>query len=412
MAETITNITHSWRADFPIFETEMNGKPLVYLDSAASAQKPRAVIERINHLMNCNYSNVHRGLYKISQSLTEGFECARSKIHHFANISDDYDVIFTRNATEAINLVAHSWGRTSLLEGDEIILSEVEHHANIVPWQLINKNNKFSVKFIPMHEDKKLDLDAYASLLNERTRLIAVNHVSNALGIKNNIKKIISLARHFNPGIKILIDASQSIVHDQVDFSEIGADFYVFTGHKLYGPTGVGVLIGQHHLMNDMLPYQGGGDMIEHVTTSGSTYKPSPHRFEAGTPAIMEVIGLGTAIDYLVDIGMARVAKHENDLLKTATNAIKDIDGLRIYADVPDKAPIISFTADWGHISDIAMILDQCGVAVRTGHHCCMPLMQKLGIEGTIRASFGLYNTENDIDRFIGALKKARTLLT
>lgn len=401
-----------WRKDFPILQTNMNGKPLVYLDTASSAQKPHAVLEKIEYHIKNEYSNIHRGLYNISQKLTEEYEGVRVKIKAFLNAPDNHSVVFTRNTTEAINLVAQSYGSSFLKKDDEIILSDLEHHANIVPWQLLNNNNDLIIKTIPINEEQELDLEVYASLLSERTRFIAINHISNSLGVKNNINEIISLARHFNPEIKILIDASQSVVHSHIDLSKIDADFFVFTGHKLYGPTGAGCLIAKTDILDSMPPYQGGGDMIETVDFTGSTYKNAPHKFEAGTPAILEVLGLGAAINYLSAIGMGKIEAHEQDLLSYATEQIKHIDGIKIYGDVADKAAILSFTADWGHISDIAMILDQCGVAVRTGHHCCMPLMKKLGIEGTVRASFGLYNTLKDIDILIDSLNKAKTLLS
>ncbi len=406
------SVQNTWRDDFPIFKTEMNGKPLIYLDTASSAQKPYTVIDTISSHMNSEYSNIHRGLYSISQSLTEEYEDVRNKISKLLNLSDSYSVVFTRNTTEAINLVAQSYGRSHLLNNDEIIISDLEHHANIVPWQLLNNNNRLKIKSIPINQNQELDLDVYASLLSKRTSIISINHISNSLGVINNINEIIKLAREFNPEIKVLIDGSQSVVHSHIDVSQIDADFFVFTGHKVYGPTGVGVLVAKTDILDAMPPYQGGGDMIETVDINSSTYKKAPHKFEAGTPAILEVLGLGAAVDYLVDKGMDNIAAHEQSLLEYANQKIKQIDGIKIYGDVPNKAAIISFTADWAHISDIAMILDQCGVAVRSGHHCCMPLMKKLGIEGTVRASFGLYNTFNDIDVFIEGLNKAKKLLS
>ncbi len=406
---TIQN--HDWRDDFPIMRTSMNGQPLIYLDTASSAQKPQAVIDKMTQVMETNYSNIHRGLYAISQNITEEYEFVRLKIKNFLNIPDTYSIIFTRNTTEAINLVAQSFGRTFLQDGDEIILSSLEHHANIVPWQLLKNYNDLKIKPIPLLQDNTLDIEAYASLLTKKTKIIAINHISNSLGNINKINDIISLARNFNPEIKVIIDGSQAVVHSRVNLTEIDADFYAFTGHKIYGPSGVGVLIGKTDLLNQMPPYQGGGDMIETVGFDHSTYKQAPFKFEAGTPAITEVIGLGAAIDYLSGIGMDNIAAHEQTLLKYATQQIKEIDGITIYGDISEKAAIISFTAEWAHISDIAMILDQCGVAVRSGHHCCMPLMKILGIEGTVRASFGLYNTHNDIDIFIKSLKKAKKLL-
>ena len=408
---TMTDKHQNWREDFPIFQSKMNGKPLVYLDTASSAQKPNAVIDKMTSLMNSHYSNIHRGLYAISQNLTEEYEAVRSKVSRFLNISSDYSVVFTRNTTEAINLVAQSWGNEFLEEGSEIILSELEHHANIVPWQLISEQKSANVKYIPLIEDQELNLEEFKKLLSDKTKIVCVNHISNSLGIINNIQAIIAITKEFNPNIKVLIDGSQSVVHGSVDLSQIGADFYVFTGHKLYGPTGVGCLVAKTSILEQMPPYQGGGDMIETVSFDSSTFKEPPYKFEAGTPAIMEVIGLGAAIDYLSSKNMDDIAEYEHNLLLSASVKMRELDGMRIYADIEGKAPIISFTAEWAHISDIAMILDQCGVAVRSGHHCCMPLMQKFGIEGTIRASFGLYNTMEDIDIFIDGLNKAKKML-
>ncbi|MCB9965469.1 MAG: SufS family cysteine desulfurase [Rhodospirillales bacterium] len=400
-----------WRADFPIFDTEMNGKPLVYLDTASSAQKPRAVIEKMTALMNSGYSNVHRGLYKISQELSEKFEQTRSKIKEFLNIPEGYDVIFTRNSTEAINLVAQSYGGAFLQAEDEILLTEMEHHANIVPWHFLRERQGAVLRFAPITQEGALDLAGLAALLSPQTRIVSLVHVSNALGTVNPVEEVIRLVRRFNPDIKILIDGSQAVVHGSVDLSSLRSDFYVFTGHKLYGPSGVGVLIARHDLLEAMPPYQGGGDMIETVHQEVVTYKPAPHKFEAGTPAILEVIGLGAAIDYVSSLDRAAVFVHERALLSYATEQIKLIDGIKIYGQAPEKAGIISFITEWAHGADIAMILDQCGVAVRVGHHCCMPLMQRYGLEGTVRASFGLYNTKNDIDRLMEGLQKAKRLL-
>lgn len=400
------------RTDFPALHQLMNSRPLAYLDTAASAQKPQAVIDAIGKAYSDHYANIHRGLYEFSQKTTSDFEAARGKIARFIGISNEKEVIFTRNATESINLVAQSWGRASLKAGDEIILTEMEHHANIVPWQLLRDQIGVALKVIPVLDDGALDLDAYARLLSKRTQMVALTHVSNALGTINHVKKISEIAKDFNPEIKVLVDGSQAVVHMPVDAQDIGCDFYVFTGHKLYGPTGIGVLWGRADILNAIPPYQGGGDMIEEVSFERTTYKAIPARFEAGTPAIAEAIGLGAAVDFLTAIGMKNISSNELSLFSYAMKKLEKIDGLKFYGTTKEKAGIVSFMADWGHPSDIAMILDQCGVAVRTGHHCCMPLMQRFGIEGTIRASLGLYSDESDIDALVEGLKKAKALLS
>ena len=408
----MTQLPSSWRKDFAIFETRMHGKPLVFLDSGASAQKPRVVIEAMQAVMEGGYANIHRGLYELSQSLTASFEEVRGRVARFIGAGSADEIIFTRNSTEGINLVAQSWGRLHLTAGDEIILSAMEHHANIVPWQLLCGQVGCTIKVIPITQDGRLDLPAFEQLLSKKTKLIGVVHISNALGTVNPVETIIKTARAFDPAIKILVDGSQSAVHQAIDVRAMDADFFVFTGHKLYGPTGVGVLYGKYENLLAMPPYQGGGDMIERVRFSGTTYKEPPARFEAGTPAIVEVIGLGAAVDYVSAIGMDQIAAHERRLLEYATSEIRKVPGLKLYGpeDVTHKAGILSFTMDGAHPSDIGMVLDQCGVAVRTGHHCCMPLMEVLGVEATARASFGLYTDGGDIDALIAGLHKVRSL--
>ena len=407
MAE-IQNIGYC-REDFPILSETMNGKPLAYLDTASSAQKPRAVIDRMRLAMERHYANIHRGLYHFSQVSTQEYEAVRGKVADFINAKSEREIVFTRNTTEAINLVAASWGKSNLKAGDEIILSAMEHHANIVPWQLLDG---VVLKIIPLLENGSLDIGAFEKLLSEKTKLVSVIHISNALGTINPVSAIIKKTRAFNKDIKILIDATQSVVHGGVDVQELDCDFLTFTGHKLYGPTGVGVLWGREQILNDMPPYQGGGDMIETVSFSGTTYKPAPMKFEAGTPAIVEVIGLGAAIDYIRTIGQDNIAAHEKAMLDALMGGLGKIDGLRYFGAGQDKAGIVSFLPEWAHPSDVAMILDQCGVAVRTGHHCCMPLMKSLGVDGTIRASIGLYTNQNDIDSLVNGLKKAKDLLS
>ncbi|MFK7839141.1 MAG: aminotransferase class V-fold PLP-dependent enzyme [Bdellovibrionales bacterium] len=401
-----------YRDDFPVLHTQMNGKPLVFLDSGASAQKPKSVIDIMNKQQNQAYSNIHRGLYRISQDLTADFEAVRTKIAQFIGANSEKEIIFTRNTTEGINLIAHSWGRTHLSAGDEVIITEMEHHANIVPWQLLRDEIGIIIKIIPVLEDGTLDLEAFLSMLSTKTKLVGVVHISNALGTVNNINEIIEISRKFNPKIKVLIDGTQSVVHSSINVSNLDCDFFVFTGHKLYGPTGIGVVYGKYDVLDTMPPYQGGGDMIDIVSFEKTTFKEPPFRFEAGTPAITEVIGLGAAIDYVQDIGMDDIHAHEQELLTYATQRLSEIEGLKIYGQADDKAAIVSFTIDGLHISDIAMILDQCGVAVRTGHHCCMPLWQRFGIDGTIRASMGLYSNKSDIDQLYNGLVKAKDMLS
>ena len=403
--------SHNYRDDFPVLSSTMNDKPLVFLDTAASAQKPRAVIEAMDNVLNSGYSNIHRGLYRISQGLTADFEAVRSKIAKFIGANSEKEVVFTRNATEGINLVAQTWGRTHLKFGDEIILTEMEHHANIVPWQLLQKEIGFTIKVIPVLNNGSLDLEAFDDLLSEKTKLVACVQISNAFGIINSVNKIIEMVRKVNQKTKVLVDGSQAIVHGPVDVSGMDADFYVFTGHKLYGPTGIGVLYGKHSLLIEMPPYQGGGDMIERVSFSGSTFKEPPYRFEAGTPPIVEVIGLGAAIDYLENVGYDYIASHESQLRDYGHEILSEIDGLRLYGLGNEKAAIFSFTIEDTHPSDIGMILDQCGVAVRAGHHCCMPLMQRFGLDATVRASVGLYSSRDDINQFYEAVLKAKDML-
>lgn len=399
------------RHDFPILNRKINGRPVAYLDSAASAQKPQAVIDSMTAVMETHYANIHRGVYEFSQVTTQKFEDVRAKVAAFINAASVSEIVFTRNSTEAINLVAQSWGQTFLRQGDEIILSEMEHHANIVPWQLLRDVTGIIIKIIPLHDDGTLNLEAFERMLTPRTKLVSIVHISNSLGTVNDVKKIIDIAKDFYPEMKVLIDGSQAVVHSAVDVQALGCDFYVFTGHKLYGPSGVGVLWGRYDVLDSMPPYQGGGDMIEEVTFSRTTFKNPPARFEAGTPAIVEVIGLGAAIDYLNDIGMDAIMAHESTLLAYAMPKLEEVGGLTFYGTGPHKAGIIAMTADWGHTGDIGMILDQCGVAVRTGHHCCQPVMKHFGINATVRASLGLYSNRADIDAMVDGLKKARDLL-
>ncbi|MGB4106829.1 MAG: cysteine desulfurase [Alphaproteobacteria bacterium] len=408
-AVKVTTGIEKFRADFPVLKTKMNGQPLAFLDTAASAQKPQAVLDAMNAVYEGAYANIHRGLYRLSTDLTEKFENVRARVAAFIGATEK-EIVFTRNATEGVNLVAMSWGHRNLRPGDEVILSEMEHHANIVPWQILRDHIGIVIKTVPFDSNGVLDLDAFEKLLSPKTKLIGLVHISNALGTINLVKDIISMARAYNKDIHILVDGSQAIVHGPVNMRNLDADFYVFTGHKLYGPTGIGVLYGKYDVLNAMPPYQGGGDMIARVTFEKTTYKDAPYRFEAGTPAIAEVIGLGAAIDYVQSIGMDKIAAHENDLLGYATEQLKQIEGLTIHGTAPEKAGILSFTIKNIHPSDIGMVLDQCGVAVRAGHHCCMPLMAKLGLDSTVRASLGLYSDKNDIIQLVEGLHKVQKL--
>ena len=400
----------AWRDDFPSMSSMMNGKPLVYLDTGASAQKPQVVIDALTKAVSEQYANIHRGLYKFSAQKTQEFEAVRHKVADFLGVADENCIIFTRNATEGVNLVAQAYGRKFFKDGDEIILSEMEHHANMVPWQILRDQIGVVIKYIPVLEDGSLDLAAYKSLLSDKTKLVSVTHISNALGTINDVVAIATTARSFNPDIKVMFDGSQAVVHSHVNLASFDPDFYVFTGHKLYGPTGVGVLYGRYELLEAMDPYQGGGDMIETVALDEVTFKSAPAKFEAGTPAIAEVIALGAAIDYVTSLGMDNIEAHEQALLHYATEKLSAFDGLHIFGTTSPKAAIISFTMNEAHPSDIAMVLDQMGIAVRTGHHCCMPLMAKFEIDATVRVSFGLYNTKEDIDRLVEALEKVKSL--
>lgn len=394
------------RGDFPIFTRTIHGKPLVFLDSGASAQKPRQVLAAMSHVYECDYANVHRGVYLLSQRSTELYEAARVKVARFINAPSPDNVVFTRNATEAINLVAASYGRRFLEAGDEIVISELEHHANIVPWQMLAEEKGLVPRVAPIDNEGNFLLDRFQDLLGPRTRLVAVAHVSNVLGTIMPVAEIIRLAHA--RGIPVLLDGSQAVVHMPVDMQALDADFYVFTGHKLYGPTGIGVLYGKTELLAKMPPYQGGGDMIRTVSFAKSTYQDPPHRFEAGTPAFVEAIGLGAAIDYVQDAGLANIQSHEDELLTYAMRRLGAIDGLRIVGTPREKASIVSFVMADAHAHDVGTILDHAGIAVRAGHHCAQPLMERLGIAATVRASFGLYNTRADIDALVDGLGEVK----
>jgi cysteine desulfurase/selenocysteine lyase len=396
------------RADFPILSRKVHGKPLVYLDSAASAQKPRAVIDVMSRFYEEDYANIHRGVHFLSQRATDAFEAARAKIARFINAEKADEIVFTRNATESINLVAQSWGRKNLGLGDNIVLTELEHHANIVPWQLLRAEKGFEIRVAPIDDTGQIRLDEMAKLIDQRTRMVAAAHMSNALGTILPVREIVRMAREH--GALVLLDGCQAAAHKEVDVRALDADFYVFSGHKLYGPTGIGVLYGKYALLDAMPPYQGGGDMIDRVTFARTTFKEPPHRFEAGTPAIVEAVGLAAALDYMSELGPSFIAAHEDDLLSYATDRLSNIDGLTIYGKAADKGAIISFTMAGAHAHDIATILDQQGVAVRAGHHCAHPLMERLGVAATARASFALYSTYAEVDALVGGIEAVKRI--
>jgi cysteine desulfurase/selenocysteine lyase len=392
------------RADFPILSRQVNGKPLIYLDSAASAQKPRAVIEAMSHAMEYSYANVHRGLHTLANETTDAYEAARRKVAAFIG-AGEHEIVFTKGATEAINLVASSFG-ASLGAGDEILLTEMEHHANIVPWHFLRERKGVVLKFVPITDEGVLDLEAFQRLLGPKTRMVAVGHMSNVTGTINPIADITRMAHE--AGALVLIDGCQGVVHMPVDVGAIDADFYVFSGHKLYGPTGIGVLYGKAERLAALPPYQGGGEMIGSVSLEAITYADPPHRFEAGTPAILEAIGLGAAIDWLSGLDRIAIARHEAALYARVREGLAGANWLRVLGEAPDKGAILSFTVDGAHAHDIAQILDRYGVAVRAGTHCAEPLMKRFGVTSSARASFALYNTQAEADAFVDALTKTQ----
>lgn len=407
MPNTSVNIATSinWktiRNQFPVLQQEVNGKPLVYLDNGASSQMPRQVIDRLNDYHSNEHANVHRGIHSLSQKATDAFEATREKVKSFINAGSQEEVIFTTGTTDSINLVAQSYGRTFLSEGDEIIVSQMEHHANIVPWQMVAEQTGAVIKVIPMDEDGNLMMDAFHALLSKKTAIVALIHVSNALGTINPVEEIIEAAHAKNA--VVLIDGAQSVPHTNVDVQALDADFYTFSAHKMCGPTGFGILYGKKELLNKMPPYRGGGDMIDKVTFEKTTYNDLPHKFEAGTPPIAAGIGLGTAIDFLNEIGMENIARREAELLDYATKKLSTIDGLRFVGQAKEKASVISFLLDGIHPTDAGTIMDKEGIAVRTGHHCAQPVMDYYNIPGTLRASISFYNNEDDIDRLAEAI--------
>ena len=394
------------RAQFPILQRQVNGKPLVYLDNAASAQKPRAVVEAMTRAMEGSYANVHRGLHTLANETTEAYEATRESVRRFLNAASTNEIVFTKGGTEAINLVASSFGLT-LKEGDEIVLTQMEHHSNIVPWHLLRERRGVVLRFARVLDDGSLDVEHLQSLIGERTRMVAVTHVSNVLGTINPVKAITEMAHA--AGAAVLIDGCQGAVHTRVDVREIDCDFYVFTGHKLYGPTGVGILYGKAERLQLLPPYQGGGEMIGAVTEERITYADPPHRFEAGTPPILEVIGLGAAIEWLEQFDRDAILAHEHGLYRRVIEGLNGANWLRVLGEASDKAAILSFQVEGAHAHDIAQILDRYGVAVRAGTHCAEPLMARFGMTSSARASFALYNTEAEADAFVDALTKTQS---
>jgi cysteine desulfurase / selenocysteine lyase len=394
------------RADFPILATEVHGKPLVYLDNAATSQKPRAVINAIMRYYEGTNANVHRGVHHLSEAATEDYEAARRTAQQFINAPHIHEIIFVRGTTEGINLVAQSFGRTRIGAGDEILITGMEHHSNIVPWQILCDEKGAKLRVAPINDEGELLLDEFAKLLGPKTKLAAVTHVSNALGTINPLKRMVELAHSHN--VPVLVDGAQAVPHMKVDVQDLDCDFYTFSGHKVYAPTGIGVLYGKTALLESMPPYQGGGDMISSVTFDKTTYNKLPYKFEAGTPDIAGVIGLGAALKYVNGLGIENIGAHEHDLLEYATAKVSAIPGVRLVGTAKEKAAVVSFVMEGIHPHDIGTILDQQGIAIRTGHHCSQPIMDRFGIPATARASFAVYNTRSEIDALVGGIKKVK----
>jgi len=397
------------RQDFPLLQQEMSGKPIVFLDSAASSQKPSRVIDRLNDYYREGHANVHRGVYQLSQEATTAFEEARELVRGFINAPSEKEVIFVRGCTEGINLVASSYGRKFINQGDAVLITAMEHHSNIVPWQMICEERGAELRVAPVNDAGELILDELYKLLDAKVKIVSLVHVSNTLGTINPVKEIIDRAHEL--GIPVLVDGAQAIPHSPVDVQELDADFYTFSGHKMFGPTGIGVLYGKQKWLEQMPPYQGGGEMIETVTFEKTTYNELPHKFEAGTPDISGVIGLGEAVRYIQEIGYDNISRHEHELLVYATEQLSKIEGLRIIGTAKDKASVVSFLVDDIHPYDLGAILDKLGIAVRTGHHCTQPLMDQYGIPGTVRASFAFYNNKADIDALVAGINRAVKML-
>jgi cysteine desulfurases, SufS subfamily len=404
--ENLSYDVEAVRRDFPILSRQVYGKPLVYLDNAASAQKPQAMIDAVTHAYTQEYANVHRGLHFLSNAATEAYENARETVRAFIGAKSVNEIVFTRSATEAINLVAYGYGMPRIGEGDEIVLSIMEHHSNIVPWHFIRERQGAKLVFVPVHDDGSFHLEDFEKCLTERTRLVAITHMSNMLGTVTPIKDIARIAHE--RGIKVLVDGSQAAVHLPVNVQDLGCDFYVCTGHKLYGPSGIGFLYGREELLHEMRPFMGGGEMIETVTVDTVTYNEPPHRFEAGTPPIVQAIGLAASLRYIEQIGREKIVAHEADLVAYAHQRLSEINSLRIFGHAPGKGAIVSFELEGIHAHDVSMIIDRAGVAVRAGTHCAQPLLQRFGVTSTCRASFAMYNTRAEVDALANALIEAR----
>jgi cysteine desulfurase/selenocysteine lyase len=396
------------RSEFPILDRTVHGKPLIYLDNTATSQTPRVVVEAIEHAYYAEKANVHRGVHSLSLEATDAMEATRQRVKEFINAPSTEEIIFTRGTTEALNLVASSYG-SLLNDGDEIIVTVMEHHSNIVPWQLLQSRCNVKLRVVGICPDGSLDMDAYRAAFNEHTRVAAFCHVSNVLGTVNPVKEMVDIAHEY--GAVAVVDGAQAVAHERVDVQALGADFYAFSSHKMYGPTGIGILYGRRELLDKMPPYQGGGEMIGHVSFSGTTWADLPYKFEAGTPDFVDAAAMRQAMDYMDRIGIERIAEHEHDLLTYTTEQMMTIDGMRIFGTTPGKCAVISFLLGNAHHYDTGVLLDRLGIAVRTGHHCAQPLMEALGVEGTVRASFAVYNTREEADRFIAALRRVNAML-
>ena len=396
------------REDFPILSQQVRGKPLVYLDNAATSQKPRSVIDAVTRFYGAENANIHRGVHYLSERATVAYDAVRDRVARFVNASSPREIVFTRGTTEGINLVAQSWGRSTLRPGDEILITGMEHHSNIVPWQLVAAQTGATVRAVPITDAGELDLDAFHRLLTDRTRILAVVHLSNALGSVNPVRWLVARARE--RGVVTVVDGAQSAPHLPVDVQSIDCDFFAFSGHKVFGPTGVGVLYGRAELLERMPPWQGGGDMIETVTLERSTYAAPPARFEAGTPMIAQVIGLGAALEYVESVGRTAIGAWEEELLACATERVAELDGVRLIGTAREKASVLSFVVEGVHPHDVGAVLDDEGVAIRAGHHCAQPVMQHFGVPATARASFAFYNTRDEVDALVRGLRRARTL--
>ena len=394
------------RADFPILQQRIHGKPLAFLDSAASAQKPRAVIEAMSRFYESDYANIHRGVYELSERATRAFEGARETARRFLNAGETREIVFVRGTTEAINLVAQAWGREHVAAGDEILITHMEHHSNIVPWQLLCQEKKAQLRVAPVDDRGALLMGEFEKLLSPRTKIVAVAHVSNALGTVNPVAEIVDLAHE--RGVPVLVDGAQAVPHGRIDVRALDCDFYAFSGHKVFGPSGIGVLFGKADLLERMPPYQGGGEMILSVSFEETTYKKAPHRFEAGTPDIAGAVGLGAALDYVTALDPGEVAAHERQLLAYATEELSKLPGLRLIGTAPKRSAVVSFVLEGVHPHDVGTILDQEGVAVRAGHHCAQPLMERFGVPATVRASIALYNNKADVDALVAGLHRVR----